>query len=786
MPIEPFLSALARIVPSGRLLSELPLPPGCGEKGPTAFRHGPLTVAVPETQDEVVAIVRLCHRHGVPFVPRGSETSLAAGPLPADDGIVIALNRLNRIVKIHPQQQSAVVETGVIHRQIMLAAERSGLEYVQGLFRQPTGTVGGDVACNRAPARSLKYGLTASHVLGLKIVLADGEVVETGSESLEGVGVGPDLVGLFVGCNGVLGIALEITVRLVPKPERWRTMLAAYHDLQTARQAAAAVIGSGLLPAAVEVMDRSTIAAAEMAIHTGYPANAAAVLIVELDGEASQVGREFYHLQRMLDDSDAREVRTVETDDQRMAIWTGRESALLTLARVHLDQAIQHGIAASGTPGGALSPINRPSWADGRAVAGLSCVDWADADDHAIMRQICNGTDGTDGKNGRDDSAGDADVFLPSPLPDVAGANDFLQPRSVAELQEIVAGTPRLCVRGGGSKPGLLSPEGEAVCVELSGLAGILECRPDELVLTARAGTPVSQVADQLARHGLYLPFDPLLSDQGATLGGTVAANTCGSSRYRFGGVRDFLLGVRFVDGRGQLRRCGGAPLRVAAGSGLTRFFVGSLGRYGILVDVSVKVLPRPCSYLTLRFTCPSLTAALNATYRVAVEPLDIDALDIEPAGKTRFRLMVRLGGFEADLPDRAVRLEEALQPHGRPLPQQTLLAEDDTAYWRDVQRLTWVPPDASVLRVPLAPRRVPLLDARFRSTVRRYTSGGSVAWLAVDDVESARMALTELGLTGLRIWGRGGEPFVGPRHGMLLAKRVKRVLDPTDRFGPA
>lgn len=364
--------------------------------------------------------------------------------------------------------------------------------------------------------------------------------------------------------------------------------------------------------------------------------------------------------------------------------------------------------------------------------------------------------------------------------------NTVLQPTTTAELQEMVTASPRLSVRGGGSKPGLSAPAAGAIRVEMRRLSGMIEYVPDEFVCTAYAGTPVSQVADELARHGQYLPFDPLLAGRGATLGGTVAANTCGSGRYRSGGVRDFVLGVRFVDGRGQLVRSGGQVVKNAAGFDLAKFFVGSLGRYGILVEISFKVFPRPRSYLTLEFTYPSLAEVQRAVFRLAVEPLDIDALDFEPAGKSEFRLLVRLGGLEAGLPDRAARLEEFLLVEGRPLPQQTLLGDSETAYWRDVDQLAWVPSEAWLLKVPLAPRSVALLDARLRSALRRYTAGGSVAWLAVDDLQAARIVLTDLGLTGLRIWGSGGDPFVGPRRGMVLAQRAKQALDPAGRFGEA
>jgi glycolate oxidase len=221
--------------------------------------------------------------------------------------------------------------------------------------------MGGNVAFNSGGAHCLKYGMTSNHILGLKVVLADGEVVEFGSESVEGVGVGPDLVGLFVGCEGTFGIALEITVRLMPKPERYRTVLAAYRDLETAGRAVAAVVASGLLPGAMEIMDRLAIEAAEASVHAGYPEGAEAVLIVELDGETDQVEREFYHLQRVIEDSGAYEVCVAESDEQRLKIWKGRKGAFSAVGRLSPDYVVQDGVVPRGKLGQALGEINRLS-----------------------------------------------------------------------------------------------------------------------------------------------------------------------------------------------------------------------------------------------------------------------------------------------------------------------------------------------------------------------------------------------------------------------------------------
>ena len=356
-----WLTELARIYPPDRLLVQAAQLAPYESDALTAYKMRPAAVVIPETQDEVIEAVRICHRYDVPFVARGSGTSLSGAALPIKDGLLITLNRLNRIIKLDPEERIAVVEPGAINLNVTKAASPYRMYFAPDPSSQSVCTIGGNIAFNSGGAHCLKYGMTSNHILGLKVVLADGEVVEFGSESVEGVGVGPDLVGLFVGCEGTFGIALEITVRLLPKPERYRTLLAAYRDLETAGRAVAAVVASGLLPGAIEIMDRLAIEAAETSVHAGYPEGAEAVLIVELDGEADQVEREFYHLQRVIEDSGAYELRVAESDEQRLAIWKGRKGAFSAVGRLSPDYVVQDGVVPRGKLGKALGEINRLS-----------------------------------------------------------------------------------------------------------------------------------------------------------------------------------------------------------------------------------------------------------------------------------------------------------------------------------------------------------------------------------------------------------------------------------------
>ncbi len=361
MNITAFFTELKKLYPDKRLLTNQVDLLAYESDALTSFQATPAAVLLPESQTEVIETVRLCHKAGVPYVARGSGTSLSGGSLPVQAGVVIALNRLNRIKKLDPEQRIAVVEPGVVNLQISTAAAPYNLYYAPDPSSQSICTIGGNVAFNSGGAHCLKYGMTSNHVLGLKVVLADGEVVEFGSDSVEGVGVGPDLVGLFVGSEGLFGIALEITVRLLPLPELFRTVLAAYNDLETAGNTVAQVVASGLLPGAMEIMDRLAIKAAESAVDAGYPQDAAALLIVELDGEAEQVETEFKELMPLIETSGAYEVRVAQNAEERMKIWKGRKGAFSSVGRLSPDYVVQDGVVPRSHLGKALAEIDRLS-----------------------------------------------------------------------------------------------------------------------------------------------------------------------------------------------------------------------------------------------------------------------------------------------------------------------------------------------------------------------------------------------------------------------------------------
>jgi len=315
--------------------------------------------------------------------------------------------------------------------------------------------------------------------------------------------------------------------------------------------------------------------------------------------------------------------------------------------------------------------------------------------------------------------------------------------------------------------------------VDLTKLAGIVEYEPGEYTFTAWAGTRLADIQQVLAEHGQYMPFDPPLVQAGATLGGTIAAGVSGSGRYRYGGLRDFILGVRIVDGQGQVVRGGGKVVKNAAGFDLPKLMVGSLGRLGIVVEASFKVFPAPAVYTTLRVAYPMLTDALAALAPIMQGTFDLEALDIVPQSNG-VEVYVRVGGIETVLAARRARLQTKLGA-GTPLPD-----EQEAAFWAGQREFIWVANGAALVKVATTPTNLPALDAVLTQagTVRRYAVGGNLAWLTwPGPLAQLSDLLAGQGMAGLVLRGATDGPIIGHAPTSLLTGRIRQALDPQNRF---
>jgi len=308
---------------------------------PGYFKRPSLAV-FPGTRDEVVAVVRALAERAMPFVPRGAGTGLSGGAL-ADGVVLLGLNRLTRILSVDPENALAVVEPGVVNVALSRAVSSYGLHYAPDPSSQAACTIGGNIAENAGGPHCLKYGVTLNHVLALTVVLPNGEVVSLGNA--DGESDGYDLVGAFVGSEGCFGVVLDVTVRLSRTPQAVRTLLGDFSSIDAAARAVSAIIASGILPAALEMMDAPTIRAVEASIYAaGYPTDAAAVLLVELDGPVAGLDADVSTVVRLCREAGARDVRVARDDAERAKLWQGRKKAFGAMGRISSHLVVQDAV----------------------------------------------------------------------------------------------------------------------------------------------------------------------------------------------------------------------------------------------------------------------------------------------------------------------------------------------------------------------------------------------------------------------------------------------------------
>ncbi|MFB3817715.1 MAG: FAD-binding oxidoreductase [Candidatus Methylomirabilales bacterium] len=310
--------------------------------GLTIYKATPEVVVLPLTTEEVAAVVRLCRRERLPFVPRGAGTGLSGGALAVEGGVVIGLNRMQRILEVDYPDQRAVIEPGLVNIWLSNHVGPRGYYYAPDPASQTACSLGGNVAENAGGPHCLKYGVTTNHVLGLEVVLASGQIVELGGHSVDPPGY--DLTGAFVGSEGTFGIATKIVVRLLKRPEAVKTMLLVFETIADASATVSGIIARGIIPAAIEMMDRLSIQAVEAGTHAGYPTDAGAVLLVELDGPAAEVQALVEPIAAVAALYRVREVRVARDEAERARLWKGRKAAFAAMGQISPEYYVQDGV----------------------------------------------------------------------------------------------------------------------------------------------------------------------------------------------------------------------------------------------------------------------------------------------------------------------------------------------------------------------------------------------------------------------------------------------------------
>lgn len=649
-------------------------------------RGRPGAVVFPADTQQTAGVVRVAADAGIPIVPRGFGTNLSGGSVAPENGLVVCLSRMNRILSIRTERRSAQVQPGVTNLELQNALAPLGFFYAPDPASQKVATLGGNVGENSGGPRCVKYGVTKNHILGLEVVLPDGETVRVGGPALDPHAY--DLCGILVGSEGTLGIVTEVTVRILPLAESVVTLLAVYDRVSDAAHSVSEIIAEGIVPSSLEMMDAPVMRAVEASYPCGYPLDAAAVLIIELDGPVAGLKAQADRIREICSSRGCRHVREAGDAGERDRLWSGRRGAFgaiarlapsylvadCTVPRTRLPEALErvraiaerhrleHGNVFHAGDGN-LHPLLFFDSRDPEQLRRVHEAGWEIMKESVDLGGTITGEHGV----GLEKLKGMHMVFseddldaqravrraldpegrlnpgkaIPDPLregpegePPVRtslGAQPFT-PETVEQACEAVTqafreGTPLLPEGGGRWRAFGNSPPCSLLPLRSKGLASILEYDPPNQTVTAQAGIGLADLQEALKPNRQWLPVRPF-SGGATTLGSLAALGACGPERFRYGAPRDLLLGLRFVAGTGRLVSTGGKVVKNVAGYDLGRLLVGSAGTLGFLTELTLRVsaLPESCCLVSACGPLREIASTAAGLLTSALEPAFVAA----------------------------------------------------------------------------------------------------------------------------------------------------------------
>lgn len=568
----------------------------------TTIRGTPLAVVFPGDRSELTEVVRVLYRQRTPFVPRGAGTGLAGGAV-ANGAVLVSTARLSRILSVDPDERIAVVEPGVVTADVSTAAAPYGLRYLPDPGSATACTIGGNVAQNAGGPHCLRHGVTSDHILRVEVVLPDSSVVTLG----RGDDGGLDMAGLFVGSEGTFGIASRITLRLVPRPRSVRTALGLFDSLESAGRAVNDVFKAGVVPVAMELIDRATIRVVEQSVFAaGLPTDAAAALIVECEGDDAGTASDMDVVTRALRSAGARDVSQAADEEARARMWQARKKAYGALGRLAPDVLVQDAVVPRTKLPELLPAIERLAQQNALPLANFfhagdgnlhpnlmfdsadpDQVERVEAASAAIMR-LCVEAGGTiTGEHGvgLDKRRYMSLMFEPDELALLAAVKRAFDPEGRCNADKILPPKP---VQWPGGED--VRSEGEAAGVEIPTV--VTDYRPDDLTVTAGAGVRMADLVALVEERDQWIPVAPLSGNP--TLGDWVAAAERHPSDHAYGPVRRQLLACSVVGPDGRLLRFGRPLVKNVAGYDLPRLACGSRGRIGAIHDATLRLWPLP------------------------------------------------------------------------------------------------------------------------------------------------------------------------------------------------
>ncbi|MGD8256064.1 MAG: FAD-linked oxidase C-terminal domain-containing protein [Desulfobacterales bacterium] len=642
----------------------------------------PSVVVFPGDSHEAAQVVQAARTAGVTFVPRGFGTNLSGGTVLPAGGLVVCLSRLNRILGMYPESRYAVVQPGVTNLELQNALAPLGFFYAPDPASQKVATIGGNTGENSGGPRCLKYGVTTNHVLGMEVILSDGERVRIGGAALDPAGY--DLRGVMVGSEGTLGIVTELTVRILPLAESIITMLAIYDAISDAARSVSDIIAAGIVPTTLEMMDAAIIKAVEDSYACGYPRDAAAVLIIEVEGPTAGLKDQALRIQDICMQNQCRDIQEAKNTDERNRLWEGRRGAFgavarlapnylvndCTVPRTKLPEALEkvaeitqkygfeHGNVFHAGDGN-LHPLVLFDSRDSHQLRQVEKAGWE-------IMQACVNLGGTiSGEHGigmekqdamrmiftEDDfntqralkKAFDPDNILnpgkviPKPLspdqnqeddeqrivklPLAKSANENAINDIIDKIHTATAEKKAILPIGGGTHRyfGNL-PKQPALELASIPIGAVVEYDPPNQVITVGAGMPLERLQEHLQKNNQWLPLRPPFYGKRSTIGSLVGLGVCGPERMVYGAPRDLLLGLRFINSAGQLISAGGRVVKNVAGYDITRLMTGSAGTLGYIIEATWRVatMPERCAAITA-------TGSLNDCSAMAVEIIKSD-----------------------------------------------------------------------------------------------------------------------------------------------------------------
>ncbi len=728
------LAMLAKIVPSARRLTH-PVEMIAYESDATHEHGMPDAVVIAESVDEIARLIAWANTYRIPIVARGAGTGLSGGAIAEHGGVILEFARMNRLLEFDVVGRSLVTEPGIINQDLDLLVKTQGLYFPPDPASGRSATIGGNVAENAGGPHCFKYGVTANYVTGLEVVLADGRVVNLGGRALDYPEY--DLTALMTGSEGTLGIITKMYARLLRNPPAVKTMMAAFHSVESAGQAVSAVIAAGVVPATMEMLDQKVMRIVEDFVHANLPTHAAAMLIVEVDGYPASLDAQMDKAVQLLQAHGAFDLRVAQTAEERDAIWYARKStagafAKLAPAKFTVDCTVPRSqLAATLTeindicarwdmtvgyilhagdgnlhPNMPYDPANAEQTARGwqameammRAVVArggsITGEHGVGIEKREYMTFMCDGAElGTmwDVKQIFDPQGllNPAKIF-PKHLPAINGVaplptppSDPFEPGSGAET---AAGLAALAVA---RQPVCVNVKrAGAVTLSTKNLTGIVHYAPDDLYVTVGAGTPLAHIQATLATDGWQVP---LVSPwQETTLGTLVNVNLNSPQRMRYGSVRDVMLccNVALTDGR--LVRAGRVVVKNVAGYDLPKVFIGAHGTLGVVVDATFKLVPLPPSKRTLVVPLDDLNLGLKWGSALLQTALMASAIVVTkgvmlPGVSSPFALVYTAEGIAQDVDAELEIVRAGLKNANAPAPHEVVTS--GTAVWCDLQR---------------------------------------------------------------------------------------------------